>query len=144
MLSRSLTWDTKEFHTFLLERALRAFAWGRNCCATFAADGVLAMTGTDIMADLRGYTNPDEAFRKIKAVTGGTSLEAAVEYCTKQYGLTERQHTLLAQRGDLVLYSDGSSLIAGLVHLNGRDVVSPGEKGLLRNPLTCIKRVWTY
>ena len=143
-LTRQPFWDTRAFHEYLLERAKQPYVWGQNDCATFAADGVRAITGTDIMADLRGFTNSDEAFRKIKAVTGGATLEAAVEYCVKQHGLTERTHTLMAQRGDLVLYSDGTSLIAGIVHLNGRDVVSPGEKGLLRNPLKLIKRAWTY
>ena len=145
MLTRIEHWQTRAFHEFLLERASMPFVWGKNDCASFTADGILAITGTDIMVELRGYTTAIGAMQRIHDVTGGSSLEDAVVWCATKYGLTERQHVLMAQRGDLVLYinADGS-FAAGLVALNGRDVVSPGEGGLLRMPLTSIHRCWTY
>ena len=142
-MKRLVHWDTQHFHDFLLQRATMPFAWGTNDCATFAADGILAFTGTDIMAELRGYTTNTGAMQKIAAVTGGKSLEEAVVWCANKQGLVERTHALMAQRGDLVLYrnADGE-LASGLVHLNGRDVVSPGESGLLRMPLSAVQRAW--
>ena len=143
-LSRKLHWAEQHFHAFLLEREGKPFAWGSNDCASFAADGILAITGTDIMTDFRGYGNPDEAYRKVRAVTGAVTLPAVVDWCARRNGMMERRFPLMAQRGDLVLYEEGGRLCAGLVHLNGRDVVSPGEKGLLRSPLTAVRRSWGY
>ena len=144
-LKRKPLWDTKLFDQFLSDRAKQPFAWGSNDCATFSADGIQVLTGVDIMADLRGYTTNVGAMQKIADVTGFKTLEDAVVWCAAKYALTERTHPLLTQRGDLVLYMNADGFIAaGLVHLNGRDVVSPGETGLLRMPLTSIYRVWTY
>lgn len=132
------------FSEFLLSHASTSFAWGTNDCAVFSADGMEAMTGTDPMADLRGYTTEAEAMQRIADVTGGKSLEDAAVWIASKYGFTERTHTLLAQRGDLVLYRNGDTLACGLVHLNGRDIVSPGPKGIIRMPLSSAYRVWTY
>ena len=82
--------------------------------------------------------------KRIADVTGGTSLEEAVVWIAKKYGLIERSHVLLAQRGDLALYRNGDTLACGLIHLNGRDIVSPGGKGIIRIPLSSAYRVWTY
>lgn len=143
-IKRKHDWDTAALHTFLLARAHTPFSWAHNDCATFSADGILAMTGTDIMAELRGYTTQAEAIAKITAVTGGHTLEDAIVWVAAKHGLTERKHVLMAQRGDLVLYRNGSDYAAGLVHLNGRDIVSPGSKGIMRMPLTSAYRAWTY
>lgn len=143
MLSRKPEWP-ELFHEFLLSRASRPFTWGSNDCATFSADGIAAMTGTDPLADLRGYLTEAEAMQRISDVTGASTMEDAVVWIAAKYGLTERPHILTAQRGDLVLYRNGGSLAASLVHLNGRDIVSPGAKGFSRMPLTSAHRVWTY
>lgn len=144
-LTRKPHWQTRAFHDLLYSRAFTPFAWGTNDCASFSADGILAITGTDIMAELRGYTTWPGAMQKIHEVTGGSSLEDAIVWCATKYGLQERTHPLMAQRGDLVLYrnADGTSA-AGLVHLTGRHIVSPGETGLLRMPITTVIRSWSY
>jgi hypothetical protein len=144
-LKRTPHWPTREYHDFLLSRARQPFEWGTNDCASFAADGIRAITGVDIMAELRGYTSNVGAMQKIQDVTGASSLEDALAWCANKHDMTERQHVLMAQRGDLVLYHNGDgSIAAGLVSLTGRDVVSPGDGGLLRTPLSSIHRVWTY
>jgi hypothetical protein len=111
-LIRKQHWETRDYHDFLISRADTPFSWGTNDCATFAADGILAITGTDIMAELRGYTTNTGAMQKIHDVLSGSSLEEAVVWCAHKYGLTERTHPLMAQRGDLVLYrnAEGDSL----------------------------------
>ena len=97
------------------------------------------------MSELRGYDCELGAMRKIREVTGGSSLEDAIEWCAAKHGLVERKHPLMAQRGDLVVYRGADdSRSAGLVHLSGRHIVSPGEQGLLRLPITAVQRSWSY
>jgi len=148
-LQRKLHWDTRAFHDFLLAGATAPFAWGTNDCCLFSANGIQAMTGTDIADDFRGkYSGEISAFRLIRTVTGAgadpaTAVADAAAWCAAKYGLVEWEHPLLAQRGDLVVIENGARLIAGLVHLNGRDVVSVAASGgIVRLPATAIRRAW--
>jgi hypothetical protein len=142
-LQKKEHWQTRAYHAFLLERARVPFAWGANDCALFAADGILAITGTDIADDFRGkYSTEAEAFALIKTVTGGTTVADAAAWCANKHGLRERVHPLMAQRGDLVVVESSGLLISGLVHLNGRHVVVASGKGLNRLPIMNVKRSW--
>jgi hypothetical protein len=135
-LNKHLHWRERHFHAFLLERATMPFAWGTNDCALFAADAILANTGVDIASDFRGkYTTQLGAFRTINKVTGGSTIIDAAAYCAEKHELMEHTHPLMAQRGDLVVIDNAGTLIAGVVHLNGRDVVSVAESGLVRLPI---------
>lgn len=142
-LTRTPHWATRELHEFLLARATAPFAWGTNDCCLFPADAIQAFTGVDIAADFRGkYTDKASAFALIQTVTGGSTVADAAAYCAHQHGLAERAHPLMAQRGDLVVVPNGGNLIAGIVHLNGRHVVSVGDAGLLRISITDVQRAW--
>ena len=142
-LKRQLHWATRAYHQFLLARAQMPFAWGENDCALFAADGILAMTGVDIAADFRGkYSDEAGALEAIKTVAGGSNIADAAAYCAQKHGLGQWPHPLKAQRGDLVVIMESGRLIAGLVHLNGSDVVSVGQSGLLRIPVMQIQCAW--
>lgn len=142
-LTRQQHWATRGFHNFLLDRATTPFQWGENDCCMFAADAVKAITGQDIAGDFRGkYTDQASAFHAISTITGGRTVADATAYCAAKAGLTELLQPLMAQRGDLVLMQNGQELIAGIVHLNGRHVVSVGESGLIRQPITSVKRAW--
>jgi hypothetical protein len=103
------------------------------------------MTGVDIASDFRGlYTDQESAFSAIEQVTGikkGT-VEDAAAHCAAKHQLTELMHPLMAQRGDLVVLEDSGRVIAGLVHLSGREIVCAGEKGLKKIPIMSIKRAW--
>lgn len=67
-----------------LGRALRErldvpFAWGTNDCATFAADCVLAQTGTDFAEGLRGsYGDKAEALATLERM-GHDGLDSLVD-----------------------------------------------------------------
>lgn len=136
-------WDTRSFHQFLVERARAPFAWGTNDCALFVADGIEAITGVDIAADFRGkYHTEQEAFDLIREITGGETIAAAAAWCAAKFGMLETPTPLYAQRGDMVVLPDEDRLIAGLVHLNGRDIVAVGENGLKRIPLAAATRAW--
>jgi len=143
-LKRTPHWATREFHQFLVARAKTPFQYGTNDCSMFAADAIKAITGTDIAAEFRGtYNDAPSSLRAIHRITGGTTVEDAAVWIAKKHGLEERQHPLTAQRGDLVLIpnADGT-LIAGVVHLNGRHAVSVGENGVQRFSISTVKRAW--
>jgi hypothetical protein len=152
-LTRIQYWDTRSFSRFLLQRASEPFVWGKNDCALMAADGIEAITGVDIAADFRGkYGSEEEAFALIRELTGGETVEDAAAYCAAKAGLREWELPLCARRGDLVVLEDAGRIIAGLVHLNGREVVAVGDAGLKRLPIagrddagaviSLIKRAW--
>ncbi|WP_213805763.1 hypothetical protein [Granulicella sp. dw_53] len=135
-LAKHPHWREKHFHAFLLERSDIPFAWGTNDCALFAADAIQACTGIDIAADFRGkYTTQLGALRTISKLTGGSSIVDAATYCAEKHNLTEHTHPLMAKRGDLVVIDNAGTLIAGVVHLNGREVISVSENGLVRLPI---------
>jgi len=142
-LARIQHWETRALHEFLLARAAMPFAWGSNDCALFAADGILAMTGVDIAADFRGkYSDESSALLAIKSVCGGSTVADAAVYCAEKHGLPEWPRPLFAQRGDLVVFQNGASAAAGLVHLSGKHVAAVGENGLYRVSITSVVRAW--
>ena len=143
-LTRIPQWETRAFPDFLRSRVDTPFKWGVQDCCLFAADAVQAITGTDIADDFRDkYTDEPSAFALIKSVTGGTTVADAVAYCATKHGLVENVHPLMAKRGDLVVIANGGSLIAGVVHLNGSQVISVSEAGPVRLPITSITRSWS-
>lgn len=143
-LIRHTDWDIKAFHQFLLEQATAPFQWSVNDCCMFAANAIQSFTDTDIADEFRGkYSTELGAFKLIKQITGGTSVEDAAAYCATKHGLVEHKFPLMAKRGDLVVVDNGGNLIAGVVHLNGRHVISVSEDGLVRLPITEVKRSWS-
>lgn len=142
-LIRVQHWDTRAYHDFLMARAHTPFAWATNDCAMFAADGVLAITGVDIAADFRGkYSTEAQALAAIESIAGGSTIADAAAWCAAKHDMAEWPHALLARRGDLVVAADSGRLIAGLVHLNGREIVAPGDRGLMLLPLSAVQRSW--
>ena len=149
-LARLDHWAERSFQDFLVARADMPFAWGTNDCALFAADAIEAITGTDIAADFRGkYTTQAQAMATISAVAGGTTIADAAAFCATRAGMTELAHPLMAQRGDLVVVRDPvlgnpARQISGVIHLNGREVVSVGEHGLKVIGILSVVRAWHY
>lgn len=142
-LTRTEHWATREFHDFLLSRAATPFAWGTNDCCLFPADAIESFTGVDLAAEFRGkYTDQASALAAIKSVANGATVADAAAYCADKHGLREWPLPMLAKRGDLVVIQQPDGLIAGVVHLNGRHVVSVSETGLVRLPITAVKRAW--
>jgi hypothetical protein len=126
-----------------MSRAFTPFKFGENDCALFVADGIKSITGVDIAADFRGkYDSRASARKLVKAITNGATIEDAIEYCAAKYSLPEWKLPLFAQRGDMVTFNNEGTLLCGLIHLNGRDIVAPGETGLRRFPITLIERAW--
>jgi hypothetical protein len=129
-------WREEHFHTFLVESVGKPFEWGTQDCCLYAADAILAYTGVDIAEEFRNkYTTQIGALRTIVEITGGSTVANAAAYCAQKHGLEEHEYPLMAKRGDLVIIQNGDNLIAGVVHLNGRDVISVSEDGPVRLPL---------
>lgn len=119
------------------------FEWGVSDCCLVSADAVNTITNVDIASEFRNqYTTQLGAFKTIATVTGGKTVEDAVCYCAAKHGLVEWTHPLCAQRGDLVLVKNADDLIAGFVAMDGKNILSVGEGGLVRLPLTAIHRAW--
>jgi len=130
---------------FLMDRESTAFSWGSNDCALFAADAIQAQTGVDIAEKFRGrYRTELGAMKTIKKITGGSTVADAAAYCATKHGMTEYEHPKMAKRGELVIVrnADGNE-IAGIVALNGRHVLSPGETGLVRFSILDVTRAWS-
>ena len=108
-----------------------------------AANAILSHTGVDLASDFRGkYHDEASGLAIMKSVTGSESVADAVAYCAKKHGLIEYEHPLSAKRGDLVLVKNGDTVICGVIHLNGKHVISVGPKGLVRLPITAVVRAW--
>ena len=144
-LTRTEHWATRELQQFLLARAKTPFAWGSNDCCLFPADAIEAFTGIDIADDFRNkYATEADAWALIKTVTGGATVADAAAWCANKHGLVEWPQPLFAQRGDLVVIENAGNLIAGIVHLTGRHVVTMAETGIVKFPITrsLIKKAW--
>jgi hypothetical protein len=143
-LVRTPFWDTRELHDFLIREANKPFEWGVADCCLLAANAIKSFTGVDLADDFRGkYTTKIGAFRAIKSVCNGSTIEDAAVYCAQKHGLTEYQHPLCARRGDLVVFNNGGDVIAGVVGLSGRHLISVSETGLVRLPITDVRRAWS-
>lgn len=109
------------------------YAWGANDCVTFAAACVIATTGVDPIAEIRGRWDSAASAVSMLAELGG--LEAA---CDARF--TRRSTPLLMQRGDIGLcLAGGRESLAVCV---GVHCAAPGDDGMLFVPLTDIQIAW--
>lgn len=126
-------WDVRLYELVRLRQHTQ-FTWGVQDCASFAAEAVLALTGT--RPPLPGpWSTAREAYRAIEAEGG---LQAAV---TRLLG--EPGPLTLAQRGDVVLINEPDSFGGEAlgVHM-GSYALATGEQGLVRVPLEAVRCVW--
>lgn len=109
------------FAAFARERASMPFVWGENDCCLFAADAVLATTGSDFAASARGsYTDAREALRVMNDRGGLHAIASEA--------LGEPIPPLMATVGDVVLMmNEGRELLA---LCNGVTAIGPGPDGV--------------
>ena len=128
---RRLDWQER-FAAFGKERAAMPFEWGRNDCCLFAADAVLAMTGEDPAASLRGYSSALAAQRLIDEAGGLQALASQA--------LGEPVSQLMAGVGDVVLLTnEGRELLA---ICNGINAVAPGPDGMVVLDMAAALAAW--
>lgn len=136
-LTRNKDWQDR-LDALVLVRLRAPFAWGGHDCVLFAADAVLAMTGTDPAAAWRGqWTSAREAFRLLRPL-GGLAAAAAGA------GLPEVPPRM-AQRGDVVLLrapGRAGSMRGALGVCLGERIAAPGGRGLVMAGLGEGVRAW--
>lgn len=139
-LTRLEDWQSK-LTDYLLNAERVPFRYGHQDCGLFVAGAIRAMTGIDVASTLRGYTNRTEAFRRIAALCGQTTMEAVAGYIAAAHGIPEAP-ILLAQRGDAVMLRSGRRSSLGIVAMHGTEILTPYRSGLLRLPLSHAHRAW--
>lgn len=113
------------------------FAWGTHDCVAWAADAVLALTGRDPLAELRGtYATEAEAEA---IIAGDGNLYRLVSRLWAEAGLPQCP-PLLAQRGDTAWIQGANDQAMGVVL--GEVVAVPGPDRLAFYPLDAILRAW--
>ena len=141
-VKRKQNWEFA-LHEFFTGRAGDPFVYGTNDCAIFVADAVKAATGTDIACDFRGkYKTELGSLKALRQVCGGTTVEHAIEYASRQHALEELPSVYYAHRGDVVLFDNVDGKALGIVYLNGKDAVFTGPDGLRKIPVKQCKRAW--
>lgn len=132
MTQRFRDWQSR-LQACLAERRLRAFDWGVHDCCLFPCDGVLAMTGHDPAADVRGTYNTERGAMRIVKRLGGMRAIAASRFGAEV-------PVLMAQVGDI-----------GLLPLEGRESLAlcgggvwlaPGLDQLEVMPLSAAVGAW--
>jgi hypothetical protein len=142
-------WEGRLFD-YLKDAAPRPAKWGRNDCVLFACDAVEAMTGVDLVAEIRGkYKSRAGAVLEIAAVAGRRSsvvgewkpsLEEAIEVVAAEFGLQEIAPAF-ARRGDLLIAdreNEGPTL--GIVDFDGVHGLFAGKRHVERVPVLKCRR----
>lgn len=118
----------------MMQRRVALFQWGVHDCCLFAADAVLAVTGHDLAADLRGtYTSADEAARLLRRLGGvqGVAINRAGPVVP----------VAMAQAGDIGLCVQDPARPALAVY-GGTAWHAPAEFELATHPAHDIARAW--
>ena len=132
MTKRVNNWQSR-LQACLAERRALPFAWGSNDCAFYAADAVLACTGMDPAADLRGTYADVRGAAEVIREHGGLITLAATR-------LGAEVQPAFAQPGDVGLaVQQGRSLLAVF---GGEAWHAPGEAGEVVLPTALIARAW--
>lgn len=118
-MKRYPDWQLR-LEAFVRERQAMPFAWGTNDCATFAADGVQALTGVRLLTHMRGYRTVRDALMLIERSGGLRSIA-----CHALGGFILPAY---AGVGDVVLVRVGKREALGIC--NGSSVLGPGPEGL--------------
>lgn len=113
-------------------RMRQPFEWGEHDCCMWAADCVLAMTGTDHAADVRGsYSDAAGALRVLAQLGGIEAVGGRAGAPVAPFG---------ASVGDVGLVeSTGRPLLAVCI---GAVWLAPAAAGLAAHPLTDASKAW--
>jgi hypothetical protein len=126
----------ERLNDLILQRMRAPFAWGRNDCALFVADALLAQTGCDLASHLRGQYHSESEAAQIIASEGG--LHALM--CTVLGA--PLAHPQQAGRGDVVLVPHQGADTLGIC--TGPEWACPGQRGLVFRPIAEATRAWTF
>jgi hypothetical protein len=115
------------------QRLASPFAWGSNDCCLFAADAILATTGEDPAAALRGAYS--DAAGALGVLNGRQPADLAGELLGDPLPTPA-----LAHRGDIVCHeTDGRQTLGVCV---GDQWCAPGDEGLVFQPMSQVRLAW--
>jgi hypothetical protein len=141
MLKRKPDWE-RLLGQFLLDRRFQPFVKGTQDCSMLACDAILAITGTDIAADVRGkYTTKEEADALLNQLTNGSDFMAYVAHIAATYEIPEVP-LLLARRGDCVIFTHENVSSLGIIGTDGVYAYFAGEAGLERLKVRDCDKAW--
>lgn len=112
------------------------FAWGRNDCATFAAEGVAAMTGAEAWPMLGDWASARQARRELRA-RGGLFRAVTAKLGAPVTGLAAAH----VGRGSVVMAEGGLGMTLGLC-TDGLNWCAPGADGLVWRPMRSVRVAW--
>jgi len=138
-MQRFANWAAR-LEAFLNANASRPFVYGEFDCCLFVSDAVLAMTGIDPAAGLRGYDSAKSARRVMRECCGARSVARFVACVAERCGMAEVS-ARYARRGDVVLVKRARDYSLALVALDGRSLVVAAA-GLARVPAELGVRAW--
>lgn len=131
-LARLPDWQPR-LAALVQQRMQQPFTWGVHDCCLFAADALLACTGQDFAAALRGTYSTQAEAEALLAEFGGLAKLAA--------GCLGRViPPALAQAGDVGLADLGDGYI--LVVCGGGHFMAPCPTGLVPVPVNQVRRAW--
>ncbi len=104
------------------DRLQRRFEWGVHDCALFAADAILAITGTDPARDWRGRYTSARGARKLLRARGFADKAALLS------ALLPEVPPARAAVGDIALLGDDETLPVAVIV--GPLLAAPGPDGL--------------
>lgn len=138
IIARKHDWPER-LSALISARLHEPFEWGKNDCALFAADAVLAMTGHDPAEALRGrYRTARGAKRALKRI-GITELADIPRYFIGE--IAAEIPLKMAGRGDVILTKNDTGETMLAVCLGAR-CASPGPSGLVYSSTLSALSTW--
>lgn len=120
-MRRHIDWQER-LTVWLQENRLKSFQQGQWDCGYFAAGAIEAMTGVDIIADVRGkYKTTKGAMKVLKRMGHKDHVSLFASHCPEI-------PTLSARPGDLVTFATGEGLALAIVQ--GAGAYHAGPHGL--------------
>lgn len=138
-MTRKQDWEQR-LAKYIEANAKRPFQWGSWDCALAACGAAQAMTDGDFAGNFRGQYDSAKGAAEIMHDYAGSLEDVAVK-AAAEHELNEIP-ILMAQRGDIVLFTNEGGSSLGFVGLDGWFVLAAGENGLERVPLDKGKRAW--
>ncbi len=122
-----------ELDALIESRRKMPHKWGSNDCCLFAADAVLAVTGEDKAAALRGTYSTQEEAQAIIAKYGDMTAFVS-SFLGQTYG------PLCGRQGDIVLFKVKDAEAVGVC--TGTHFVCPGDSELIVHQMSKAIKSW--
>lgn len=123
---------------FVAQRVAVPFVWGRSDCAIFAFDAVLALTGHDVVADLRNTYSSAWGALRLLARHGGLAGLASARLGPDSAPLPG---TVALLRPGWVQADEPATGALGVV-ITPNIVVAQGATGLVGVPVAAVQQAW--